>query len=197
MNDQVADFRADRTNLTALAGLDTAPVSLEPYRSQDWFDAEVRQVFKRAWLCLGREERIAAPGDYFVQTLEFARAEVLVTRTKDGRIRAFHNVCSHRSNKVVLEREGNASRFMCRYHNWTYRNDGELVGVPDQKNFFDFDRKSCGLTPSPATSGKGGSSSTSSASRKCRWPNSSARSGKSTGASPTPMPTARSCSSPG
>jgi len=147
MNDQVADFRADRTNLTALAGLDTAPVSLEPYRSQDWFDAEVRQVFKRAWLCLGREERIAAPGDYFVQTLEFARAEVLVTRTKDGRIRAFHNVCSHRSNKVVLEREGNASRFMCRYHNWTYRNDGELVGVPDQKNFFDFDRKSCGLTP--------------------------------------------------
>ena len=86
MNDQIADFRAERTNLTTLAGLDTAPVSLEPYRSQDWFDAEVSQVFKRAWLCLGREERIATSGDYFVQTLEFARSEVLVTRTKDGRI---------------------------------------------------------------------------------------------------------------
>ena len=145
MNDQVADFRAEKTNLTELAGLGKGPVSLEPYRSPEWFEKEVEQVFKRAWLCLGREERIGKPGDYFVQTIEVAKAEILVTRTREG-VRAFHNVCSHRSNKVVLDREGNASRFVCRYHNWTYKNDGALIGVPDEKNFFDLDKKRCGLT---------------------------------------------------
>ncbi|MCB2050818.1 MAG: aromatic ring-hydroxylating dioxygenase subunit alpha [Novosphingobium sp.] len=147
MNEQVADFRAERTNLTELAGLSKEPVSLEPYRSQEWFEREVNQIFKRAWLCLGREERIANPGDFFVQKIEVAKTDIIVTRTKGGHVRAFHNVCAHRSNKLVLDPEGNASRFICRYHNWTYRNDGELIGVPDQKNFFDLDKKSCGLKP--------------------------------------------------
>lgn len=147
MNEMIADFRSEKTNLTAVAGLGTEPVSLEPYRSQQWFDLEVERVFKRAWLCIGRQERIPDAGDFFVQPIEVAQTEILISRNKNGQIRAFHNVCSHRSNKIVLDREGNASRFICRYHNWTYRNDGALVGVPDSANFFDLDKKKCGLTP--------------------------------------------------
>lgn len=146
MNKHTADFRAERTNFTDFIGLDKGDVPLEPYRSEEWYDLEIEQVFKRAWLCLGREERIANPGDYYVQPVEFARTELLVTRTKSGKVRAFHNVCSHRSNKIVLGREGNASRFVCSYHNWTYASDGKLVGVPDQKNFFDLDKAKCGLS---------------------------------------------------
>src|SRR3546814_20139178 len=62
-------------------------------------------------------------------------------------IKAFHNVCSHRSNTLVLDDEGTASRFVCRYHNWTYRNDGALAGVPDERNFFGIDQSCFGLTP--------------------------------------------------
>src|SRR3546814_2695627 len=40
-----------------------------------------------------------------------------------------------------------ASRFSCNYHNWVYRNDGSLMGVPDEANFFDLDKKKCGLLP--------------------------------------------------
>src|SRR3546814_21077436 len=38
---------------------------------------------------------------------------------------------------------------LCRsnYHNWVYRNDGSLIGVPDEANFFDLDKKKCGLVP--------------------------------------------------
>jgi phenylpropionate dioxygenase-like ring-hydroxylating dioxygenase large terminal subunit len=147
MNEMVADFRAPKTNFTALAGLGTEPVPTEPYRSPAYFELERERVFRRAWLCLGRIERIEAPGDYMVEEIEVAKAAVLVTRQKDGSVRAFHNVCSHRSNKLVLDSAGSASRFMCRYHNWTYRNDGSVLGIPDEANFFGIDKKSCGLTP--------------------------------------------------
>src|SRR3546814_13507257 len=104
-------------------------------------------IFKRAWLCIGRVERLPKPGSYIVQPIEVAKASVLITRTKDGSIKAFHNVCSHRSNTLVLDDEGTASRFVCRYHNWTYRNDGALAGVPDERNFFGIDKSCFGLTP--------------------------------------------------
>src|SRR3546814_12325096 len=51
------------------------------------------------------------------------------------------------SNRAVLTERGRASRFSCNYHNWVYRNDGSLMGVPDEANFFDLDKKNCGLVP--------------------------------------------------
>jgi len=146
MNEIVSDFRAPTTNFTALAGLPTGPVPTEPYRSPAFFELERERVFKRAWLCLGRVERLPKAGSYFVQPIEVAKTSILVTRAKDGTIRAFHNVCSHRSNMLVLDDEGVAPRFVCRYHNWTYRGDGSLTGVPDERNFFGLDKDRCGLT---------------------------------------------------
>src|SRR3546814_7823772 len=54
-----------------------------------------------------------------------------------------HDFC----NRAVLTELGRASRFSCNYHNWVYRNDGSLMGVPDEANFFDLDQKKCGLVP--------------------------------------------------
>src|SRR3546814_11214193 len=50
-------------------------------------------------------------------------------------------------NRAVLDGRGRASRFSCNYHNWVYRNDGSLMGVPDEANFFDLGKKKCGLVP--------------------------------------------------
>lgn len=147
MNEMISDFRASNTHFTVSAGLGTGPVPTEPYRSPAYFELEKERIFKRAWLCMGRIERLPKPGSYIVQPIEVAKASVLITRTNDGSIKAFHNVCSHRSNTLVLDDEGTASRFVCRYHNWTYRNDGALAGVPDERNFFDLDKRCFGLTP--------------------------------------------------
>lgn len=135
------------TSLTETAGLSTAPLTAESYRSASFYEREREQIFRRAWLMTGRVEEIAQPGDYVVKAIEAAEASVIVARTRDGRIRAFHNVCSHRQNQFMAPGKGNAGRFVCRYHGWTYRNDGELVGVTDETGFFDLDRKNCGLTP--------------------------------------------------
>tara|TARA_R110000850_G_scaffold70053_2_gene155293 strand:- start:5974 stop:7251 length:1278 start_codon:yes stop_codon:yes gene_type:complete len=132
---------------TKTAGLGTGPVSAEPYRSPEYFELERERVFKRAWLCVGRVEQLPEENCYFVKKLDICKASVLVTRGKAGKIRAFHNVCSHRNNLVMNTPCGKAERLVCSYHNWTYRPDGELIGVPDQKHFFDLDKKACGLTP--------------------------------------------------
>jgi phenylpropionate dioxygenase-like ring-hydroxylating dioxygenase large terminal subunit len=130
---------------TAKAGLDLGPVPTEPYRSAEHFQLERDRVFGRSWLLVAREEEVAQPGDFVRKEIEICAASVILTRDKAGSVRAFHNTCSHRNNQLVIEERGKASRFVCRYHNWTYGNDGRLIGVPDEASFFGVDKASCGL----------------------------------------------------
>jgi phenylpropionate dioxygenase-like ring-hydroxylating dioxygenase large terminal subunit len=127
--------------------LGTGPVSVEPCKSPEYFDRERETIFKHAWLNVGRMEEIPNPGDYFVRNISVVNASVIVARGQDGKVRAFHNVCSHRANKVAWDESGNCRRFTCNFHGWTFALDGELRGVPDESNFFDFEKKANGLTP--------------------------------------------------
>jgi phenylpropionate dioxygenase-like ring-hydroxylating dioxygenase large terminal subunit len=131
---------------TEAFGLDTGPVATAPYYCPQLHERENKQVFRRSWLMVCRVEELPEDNCFIVREFEVANASVLVTRQKGGKISAFHNVCSHRGNKVALESCGKKARMVCRYHNWMYSNDGELLNVPDEASFFDFDKKQCGLT---------------------------------------------------
>ncbi|TDU28247.1 phenylpropionate dioxygenase-like ring-hydroxylating dioxygenase large terminal subunit [Panacagrimonas perspica] len=133
--------------LTEPNGLDTGPIPIEPYISPEWFEKEREQIFGRAWLCMGRIEQLPEPDTYIVKEIEVRGVIALITRDKADKVRAFHNVCSHRANMIVQDSAGKGSRFVCKYHNWAYRNDGDCIGVPDRANFFNLDIKKCGLTP--------------------------------------------------
>ena len=141
----------DATNGTTWHGnypeLGTGPVSIEPYVSPEFFELERTRVFRRAWLCLGREERIPNVGDFFVKDVAIAKTSVILVRAEDGKIHAHHNACSHRSNKVEWRTKGSGNSFTCPFHGWCYRLDGGLLAVPDEKSFFDLDKKELGLTP--------------------------------------------------
>src|SRR5437660_2245973 len=56
-------------------------------------------------------------------------------------------MCRHRGNRVCRVDDGNAKRFMCTYHGWTYRNDGALEHVPGEAEaYYDaLDKTSLGL----------------------------------------------------
>jgi phenylpropionate dioxygenase-like ring-hydroxylating dioxygenase large terminal subunit len=127
--------------------LGTGPVSIEPCTSNAYFERERENIFKRAWLNVGRAEEIPKSGDYFVRDIAVAKASVIVVRGQDGIIRAFHNACSHRGNKVAWDHDGSCRLFTCTFHGWAYGLDGELRAVPDEAQFFDFDKKQNGLTP--------------------------------------------------
>lgn len=75
---------------------------------------------------------------------------MLLTRTSDGSVRAFDNVCLHRQAQVATGC-GTAKRFSCPYHAWTYDNSGRLVGLPGREGFPEMTLKDDGLTRLPAT----------------------------------------------
>ena len=127
--------------------LGTGPASIEPYISPEYFELERERIFRRVWLNVGRVEEIPQLGDYFVQDLAVANTSILVVRGQDGVVRAFHNVCKHRGNKVVWGRQGSGQKLTCKFHGWTYAPDGRLIGVPEEEMFFDFKKTEHGLTP--------------------------------------------------
>ena len=83
--------------------LGTGPVSYEDSISPEFFEAEREAVFKRTWLYVGREERLARPGAFFTRELPGDLASLVITRGLDGTVHAFHNACAHRGNKVVWQ----------------------------------------------------------------------------------------------
>jgi phenylpropionate dioxygenase-like ring-hydroxylating dioxygenase large terminal subunit len=70
--------------------------------------------------------------------MEVAGVPVLLARGRDGNVRAFLNVCTHRG-AILTEGCGSASRFVCPYHGWTFDNEGALVGVSSRADFGDLD----------------------------------------------------------
>jgi phenylpropionate dioxygenase-like ring-hydroxylating dioxygenase large terminal subunit len=126
--------------------LGTDPISAEPCRSSEYFALERERIFSRVWLNVGRADEIPRAGDYFVREIPIASASIVVARGDDGAIRAFHNVCSHRSNKVSWDESGNCRRFTCNFHGWVFGLNGELRGVPDEAQFHELDKRANGLT---------------------------------------------------
>ena len=86
--------------------LGTAPLPTDPYVSEEYFALERDRVFRRAWISVGRTDEVPGAGDYFVRDVAICKVSVLVIRGSDGVVRGFHNVCSHRSNKLVLDERG-------------------------------------------------------------------------------------------
>jgi phenylpropionate dioxygenase-like ring-hydroxylating dioxygenase large terminal subunit len=129
------------------------PLDTAPMISPELFELERTRVFKRVWLKVGRVEEIAAPGDYKVKRLDVARTSAILVRGKDGAVRAFHNICLHRGNKVIPE-TGNetfgrarANVVSCRFHGWVFNTDGAVRAIPREANFAGIDKACLGLRP--------------------------------------------------
>ncbi len=97
------------------------------YTSQEFLDAELKDVFAKEWVSVGRASSLKEPGDYV--TFELAGEPLVVLRGQDGRLRAFSNVCRHRMS-TILEGSGNRRALVCPYHGWTYNLDGSLRAAP-------------------------------------------------------------------
>ncbi|HEY2018294.1 MAG TPA: SRPBCC family protein [Bryobacteraceae bacterium] len=107
------------------------------YTDPAMLEAEHRSVFGGTWQAVGHASSVAAPGSYLA--CEITGEPVLVTRGKDGRLRAFSNVCRHRGS-LLATGSGEASVIRCPYHAWTYSLEGSLLGQPEFEGVEDWDR---------------------------------------------------------
>ncbi|MAW82823.1 MAG: hypothetical protein CMI63_21560 [Parvularcula sp.] len=120
------------------------PVS--PYESQEQHEVEKKYLWRRVWLMMGRVEEVEKPGQFFVTKVPPCDAEVLVVRGRDGEIRAFHNVCTHRGCPITWEEKGKVGAFKCPFHGFVFDLSGGLAAVPDEENFYDLDKSKYSLS---------------------------------------------------
>ena len=84
------------------------------YTSPDIFRQEQEALFLQHWLCVGREEQLPQPGDYFVRTM--GTESVVIVRGRDSVVRAFHNVCRHRGARLCEQEAGHCKSVLrCPY----------------------------------------------------------------------------------
>jgi len=124
------------------------PSDTDRYYNPEFFAKEREKIFKQCWLSVGRADEIPEPGDYVVREVKVCNTSVLIVRGKDGVIRAFHNMCSHRGNPVVWDDKGRCpGLFVCHFHAWSYDTEGNLASITDKDRFFDVQNEGNGLTP--------------------------------------------------
>jgi phenylpropionate dioxygenase-like ring-hydroxylating dioxygenase large terminal subunit len=112
------------------------------------FDLEMDRIFSRTWVFVGHESEIPTPGDY--KTTWIGRQPVILSRAEDGTLHCLFNRCRHRAASVCQAETGTANFFRCAYHGWTYRNSGQLTGVPFAQSYpKGFTKSELGLVPVP------------------------------------------------
>ena len=124
-----------------------SPLATWIYDSDELFERERTEIFGKMWLCIGRDDQVPKTGDFFVKDIHVQKASVIVVRDRDGKLKAHHNVCKHRGNKVEWGSSGKCRAFTCKFHGWSYKLDGTLADVPDEERFFGFDKSENGLRP--------------------------------------------------
>ncbi len=134
-------------------GLATEPVDYEDSISPEFYALEQEAIFGTTWLNVGRVEQLPRNGSYFTKQLDAARTSVVLVRDMAGEVRAFHNMCRHRGNKLVWndfpqeDVSGTCRQFTCKYHGWRYGLEGQLTFVQQEGEFFDLDKSQFGLVP--------------------------------------------------
>jgi phenylpropionate dioxygenase-like ring-hydroxylating dioxygenase large terminal subunit len=123
-------------------GLSHAPVA--EYFDPTRYDKEVGLLFRRYPVVVAFSAQLRKPGDFV--THNDTGQPILVVRGSDGVLRAFLNVCRHRSATVEGKACGAGKRaFVCPYHGWSYDLTGRLLGISDGAAFGDIDRARHGL----------------------------------------------------
>lgn len=141
--------------LPRVAGLEpTLPSSW--YTSERIFALEKERIFCRDWICVAREEELAAAGAWRV--LDVLGESLLLLRTAAGTLRSFYNVCRHRGSRLCRDPAGPppptplpggiaAGRITCPYHQWTYDFEGRLLAAPHLAAEPAFDKSQFSLYP--------------------------------------------------
>jgi len=99
------------------------------YTDESVFAWETAHFFDGGWVCVGREEDLADRSSQ--RAVEVGSSSVLLSRARDGVVRAFANICRHRGHEL-LPCGAVATRgvIQCPYHAWSYELDGALRLAP-------------------------------------------------------------------
>lgn len=114
-------------------------------------EREREKIFRRAWLPVASAADVQGKGDYVVVDVPPMKASLIIVRGDDDRVRALHNICRHRGDKLIHpgsgKERGCRKAFTCGFHAWTYSNTGQLINVTDEGQFRNLDKAQHALLP--------------------------------------------------
>lgn len=100
------------------------------------------QILKSHWQFVCSVDQLTMPGSFV--SGEFCGEPYIVTRTEQGELKAFYNVCRHHA-ALLVNGEGCAKEIVCPYHAWSYGLDGKLKTAPQMAGVKNFDREALSL----------------------------------------------------
>lgn len=115
------------------------------FYDQDVYLKEKTEIFFKSWHLVAHVNELSEPGSFV--THDIFEQSVLVIKGRDSEIRAFHNVCQHRGNRLVEARRGKTPALTCGYHAWSYGQDGSLRAAPRTECVTGFDKAQHSLKP--------------------------------------------------
>lgn len=121
-----------------LESIQDGMVPAEIYSDAGIFELERTRVFGGTWNFLAHESEIPDRGDYVVRSI--GTDSLIVIRDEDGVVQVLFNMCLHRGVQLCRAERGNTSHFRCPYHAWTYKNSGEVTGMPFHQQAYGGDR---------------------------------------------------------
>ncbi|MCZ0953196.1 MAG: aromatic ring-hydroxylating dioxygenase subunit alpha [Rhodospirillaceae bacterium] len=115
----------DSSRATALDG---TALDNEAYVSAEFFDSEVKKIFRATWMLAGFAHEVSDAGDSLPVTI--GGIPMILVRGRDGEVRAFHNVCVHRGMPLIDKPCRKRAFITCPYHLWTYDLEGRVRNRP-------------------------------------------------------------------
>lgn len=113
------------------------------YTDAGLYQADLSHIWYQDWIFAACAAELPKAGSYV--TLQLGAYPVVVVRGNDNTIRAFHNVCRHRGQRLCAKPSGQTVKLVCPYHQWTYETDGRLLWARDMGA--DFQPAQHGLKP--------------------------------------------------
>lgn len=127
-------YLSDGTRISDLIDLENGYISARVIGDPEIYRLEMEKIFAKVWVPVAHESEIPSKGDYVLRYI--GDEEVIVSRSEYGEIHVVLNACTHRGMPVCRSERGNTSHFRCPYHGFTYRQDGQLIGVPAHREAF-------------------------------------------------------------
>lgn len=111
------------------------------YLENDIFEREQQKIFRKVWLFAGLKTLLTKHNAFI--TRKIAGIPVVI-QNFHGELRAFENICLHRSALIQTEPVG-CRPLVCGYHAWSYNAQGQ-AHIPDCDSLYRFDSaKKCSL----------------------------------------------------
>ena len=105
----------------------TEGLSADAYFDPRRYENELRRIWYRNWIYVGRSSEVAARRAF--RTFALGDQNVLLVRDDAGILQGFHNTCRHRGAELCRDGAGTlrSGAIVCPYHAWVYNLQGDLL----------------------------------------------------------------------